>query len=404
MSQITDEELRLTKDETEKILAFRRDMHMHPELSHEEFETTRKIREFLASLPGVEFLELPDTSKVKTGVVARIRGALPGPETGLRADIDALPVQEPDGLAWKSQCDGKMHACGHDTHTSALLGAAMILSRLRDRLPGTVDLLFQEAEETTKGCREMLDAGLFSVIHPSHFFGMHNRPEVPEGQVVIQTGGLMSAKSNFIIRIKGKGGHGAMPDLCIDPIVCAGAVVMSLQTIVSRNIAPTDSAILTIGAIHGGTVENLIADSVEMKGCVRALSTEAKELEVRRLEKIVRSTAEAYQCQAEIEYRETIPLVYNSPEMTALAGRAATRIVGKENCVTATPTVASEDFSQIMELVPSYFYWIGSAIPGRPFYAWHNPHFQASDKAVTVGAEVLASSAVTTAEEFSSAE
>lgn len=212
-------DLHLTEKEAGQVLAIKRDLHMHPELSHEEFRTTERIREVLSGLPGIEILDLPDTSVVKTGVVARLRGGKSGGETGLRADIDALPQTEQVESPYKSRCEGKMHACGHDFHTASLLGAAMILSRNRAEVPGTVDFLFQEAEETTNGCQEMIDAGLFSIISPKYFFGMHNRPEVPAGQVVIQSGGLMSAKSNFVITVHGKGGHGAMPHLCIDPMV-----------------------------------------------------------------------------------------------------------------------------------------------------------------------------------------
>lgn len=388
-------DLHLTEKEEKRVLEIKRDLHMHPELSHEEFETTKKIRKVLEGLPGIEILELPDTSIVKTGVVARLTGGQPGGETGLRADIDALPQTEAYESPYKSVIPGKMHACGHDFHTSALLGAAMILSRCRDEVPGTVDFLFQEAEETTNGCKEMIDAGLFDIIHPRYFFGMHNRPEVPAGQVVIQPGGLMSAKTNFVITIHGKGGHGAMPHLCVDPIVCAAAVIQSLQTIVSRNVDPMENAILTIGSIHGGSVENLIVDKVEMTGCVRALSQATKDMQVKRLEEIVYGIAKAYQCTAEIEYKEILSVAWNSPEMTEIAHQAAAAVVGEENCVHATPTLASEDFAQIMDRVPSYLYWVGSGTEGEPLYAWHNPMFHADDRGLPVGAAVYASSAVT---------
>lgn len=174
-------DLHLTAEERQKILDIRRDLHRHPELSHEEFETTKKIREVLTDLPGIEILTLPDSSKVKTGVVARLTGGREGIETGLRADIDALPQTEQYESPWKSVFPGKMHGCGHDVHTASLLGAAMILSRNRSEVPGVVDFLFQEAEETTNGCREMVDAGLFDIIHPKYFFAEHNRPEVPAG-------------------------------------------------------------------------------------------------------------------------------------------------------------------------------------------------------------------------------
>lgn len=392
-------DMRLTAEERQKILDIKRDLHMHPELSHEEFETTKKIRKVLEGLPGIEILELPDTSKVKTGVVARLCGGRPGIEVGLRADIDALPQTEMYESPYKSCISGKMHGCGHDFHTAALLGAAMILSRNKDEVPGTVDFLFQEAEETTNGCKEMVDAGLFDIIHPRYFFAQHNRPEVPAGQVVVQPGGLMSAKTNFVITVHGKGGHGAMPHLCIDPIVCASAMVQSLQTIVSRNVDPMENAILTIGSINGGSVENLIVESVRMTGCVRSLDQKTKDMMISRFETIVKNTAAAYQCTADIEYREVLPVAYNSPDMVKIAHEAARSVVGEKNCVRAVPTLASEDFAVIMDMVPSYLYWIGSGTEGEPLYAWHNPMFHANDAGLPVGAEVYAASVIAANEE-----
>ena len=217
-------EIRLTSEEEAQIIDFRHDMHMHPELSHREFRTTSNIKAFLSTLEGIEILELP---RKTTGVVARLIGGKMGPEICLRADIDAICQTEDNDLPWKSRETGIMHACGHDFHTAGLLGAAMILSRKREEVPGTVDFLFQEAEETTDGAREMIDAGIFEVIHPVAFFGEHNRPEVPVGKVVCKNGALMAAKTNFVIRVIGRGGHGSMPHLCVDPIVASAAIIQS---------------------------------------------------------------------------------------------------------------------------------------------------------------------------------
>ena len=380
-------DLRLTNEEERRVLDFRHDMHMHPELSHREFRTTANIKSFLQNLTGIEILPL---EKETTGLVARLVGGKPGDEIGLRADIDAICQTEENDLPWKSCEDGIMHACGHDFHTAGLLGAAMILSRNRDEVPGTVDFLFQEAEETTDGAREMIDAGLFGVIHPVAFFGEHNRPEVICGKVVCKNGALMAAKTNFVIRIIGRGGHGSMPHLCVDPIVASAAVIQSLQTVVSRNTDPLDSVVLSVGSIHGGSIENLVVDKVEMTASIRALSLEAKEKAVRRMETIVKNTAEAYECSAEIEYREILPLTFNGEEMYRKAVRAAQMAVGSENVIDVPPTLASEDFSMIMDRVPSFFYWIGSGVPGRRPYAWHQSRFMADDAGVKVAAEVMA--------------
>ncbi len=382
----------LTEREGEEILRIKRELHMHPELSHREKRTSALIREIVSSLPGMEELALP--RPLETGVLFRLRGGKWGGETGLRADIDALPIQEQYESPYKSLTDGIMHGCGHDFHTAALIGAAMILTRQRDLLPGTVDFLFQMGEESTDGMRDTLEAGLLQVIHPKRFFAIHNRPEVPAGKVVIQAGPLMSAKANFDLTVLGAGGHGAMPQLARDPISASALIISALQTVVSRNIAPGDNAILTIGAIHGGSTENLIPDRVQMKGSVRSLSQKTRDMEMERLEAISKHVAEACLCRAELSFREELPAVVNSPEMTEIARRAAGLSAGEENLVQAEPSLASEDFALLMEHVPSYLYWVGSGTEGEELSAWHNPGFHTNDAALPVAAGVYASSAV----------
>lgn len=389
--------VKLTQEEENRLIAFKQDLHMHPELPHQEYRTTEKILEFLQSIPGVEILSL---KKDLTGVVARMRGqggvddSVAVSEVALRADIDALPQTEKYESPYISKNQGVMHACGHDFHTASLLGTALLLSKCRDQWSGTVDFLFQEAEETTDGAQEMIDAGLFDVIQPQMFFGMHNRPEVEAGKVVCHKGALMACKTNFVITVRGLGGHGGNPHLSIDPIVCAAAMVQSLQTIVSRNTDPFDQVAFTIGSIHGGTVENQVADEVVMKASIRALSEETKGKALKRLEEIVSGTASAYACMASIVYREVLPLVYNSDEMYDLAKKAAVSAVGEENVTDAKPTLASEDFSLIMERVSSFFYWIGSGTPGEEVFAWHHERFHTDDRGILVGAETMAQAAL----------
>lgn len=384
-------EFTFTKEEEERILSCKRDLHMHPEPSHEEYRTSRQIKAFLETLPGVEILSL---HKDVTGVVARIHGAKGRGEVGLRADIDALRQTEEYDSPYRSKTDGMMHACGHDFHTACLLGAAVLLSNTRQDWCGIVDLLFQEAEEATNGAQEMIDAGLFEVFHPQMFFGLHNRPEVVAGQVVCHEGPLMSAKSKITIRVKGQGGHGSMPQCCKDPIVAASALVMALQTITSRSIDPQDSVVFTIGSIHGGEVENLIADSVEMKASMRALGEEAKDRALEALEELVASIPKAYGCTGEVEYAESLPMVYNSKEMTELAIAAAKEAIGDKQVVDSKPSMASEDFALIMERVPSFFFWVGSGTQGEPCYAWHHPMFHTNDDGIFSGAKVMANAAV----------
>ena len=389
---------RLTENEYQNILAFKRDLHMHPELSRREFETTGKIRTFLEELPDFEILPL--VTETGTGVAARIRGQERNsvdfpekiPEIMLRADIDALPQTEEYESPWKSQTPGIMHACGHDFHTASLLGAALLLQRAKrdGALPGTVDLVFQPAEEGTTGACMMIEAGLFDLICPDLCFGFHNWPSVESGKVVCREGALMSAKRNFEIRIYGKGGHGSMPHLNIDPIVCAAAVIQSLQTVVSRSTSPLDSVILTVNMIEGGSPANLVADQVRMLATVRSLSDDALDHAISRIESIVESTAKAYECRSEILWNRRIPSVWNEPEMTALASECAAS-AGFE-VIDAEPSLASEDFSCYRAYVPSFFYWIGSTPAGEPPQDLHKPRFHTDDSVLQCAAELFMAS------------
>ena len=381
---------RLTSEEYRKALALKRDLHMHPELSNAEHRTTERIRAFLSEIPGVELLPLP----VDTGVAARIEGCGGGPEVMLRADIDALPQTEEYESDWKSCTPGVMHACGHDLHTAALAGAALLLGRAKadGALPGTVDLVFQPAEEGTTGARKLIRAGLFDTIHPQLCFGIHNWPSVQTGSIVCHEGALMSAKRNFEIWIYGAGGHGSMPHLNIDPIVCAAAVVQSLQTVVSRNTSPLDSAVLSINMIQGGSPANLVVDQVMMKATVRSLSESTLDRAISRVETIVEKTAEAYECRSEIIWNERIPAVWNSPEMTAMAKKCAERT----GCLVtdAPPSLASEDFALYRSFVPSFFYWVGSTAAGDQPEELHRPRFHTDDAALRHAAELYAVSAL----------
>ncbi len=390
-SKVIEEYRQLTSEESQRIIEFRHYMHEYPEISNEEIETTKRIKQFLAELEGIEILELP----VKTGVVAILKGAKPGRTVGLRCDIDAIPQTEQYSCAYKSHISGVMHACGHDTHTAAVLGAAMVFSRLQNEIKGNIVFLFQKAEETTTGAKEMIEAGLFDIIQPDMFFALHNWPTVPTGQVICKRGALMSAKTNFVIKIKGHGGHGSMPHLNIDPIVCASAVVMSLQTVLSRNINPLDAMVFSINSIQGGSVNNLVVDDTTMTATIRSLSATGMKRAKERMERIVQDTCRAYECSCEIEYIDDIPLTFNPETMYSLAYEAAEKVVGKENIVDIEPTLASEDFAFIMQRVPSFMYWFGSAIEGVTNEALHQPSYHANDGMITVASNVLVSAVLT---------
>lgn len=378
----------LTNDDIKSLTDFRHDLHRNPELSGREVRTTKKIREFLSALPECQIISMP----VKTGVIARIPGT--DSEIMLRADIDALPQTERVDIPWKSSIPGVMHACGHDLHTAALCGAALLLCRMKreGKILPTTDLVFQPSEEGTTGARMLIDAGLFDRIHPEACFGMHNWPSVEIGSVVCRQGALMSAKRNFEIIVYGAGGHGSMPHLNVDPIVCAGAMIQSLQTVVSRNVNPLDAGILSINMIEGGEAVNRVADQVRMMATVRSLSEDVLDRMIERVETVVERSAQAYECRSEIIWKERIPAVWNSPEMTEKAIHCAER--SRCRVVDASPSLASEDFALYRKYVPSFYYWVGSRMKDADIHELHTPQFYADDSVIEYAAELYTSCAV----------
>lgn len=391
-----DKGYRITKEELYHIQEIKNKIHEKPELSNQEYETTRFIKHELEKLDGIEFIALP----IKTGIVARIKGKMPGKTIALRADIDGIAQNEEAEVTIKSQVPGVMHACGHDFHTACLLGAALVLSRLRRNLCGDIILIFQPAEETTTGAQMLIEAGLLKKIHIDAIFGMHNRPEIPVGQVVVKEGSLMAAKSNFRIIVHGVGGHGSMPHKCEDPIICAAALIEGIQTIVSRNTDPFEPIVISIGSIHGGSTENLIVDKVEMTGSMRVLSEQVRQNAMKRLLNLVRGIAQTYGCTSELIIEETLPPVENNKPMIEIARKAAINTVGIDQIVTSQPSMASEDFSIFMEKIPGFFYWIGSGKTNETCYAWHNSKFSTNDEALETGANLLVQAVIVAAEEL----
>lgn len=380
----------LTEEQIQKLLQTKAHLHQNPEISWQEFETTAFIRNELSHIDGVEIL----SNDLKTGLIARIAGAQPGKCVALRADIDALEVNE----EWESSCmslkPGLGHACGHDFHTTALIGAAILLAQSRQHWKGEVILIFQPAEETTNGAREILRTGIFEKYPVSAIFGLHNRPEVPTGKVVVKTGPLMAAKINFAITVHGLGGHGSMPHKCVDPIVCAAAIVQNVLTIPARNVDPMKALVLSICSIHGGTPQNLIVDTVKMTGSMRSLDPEVGKRAFERLQTIVRATAETYECHADFEVVESVPAVINSETLLPHALNAASVALGKDAVVNSESCLATEDFADYMAHIPGFFYWLGSRKPNETLYSWHNSKFHTDDAALPGGARLLAASAL----------
>lgn len=374
-------ELRTLKDE----------LHRHPELSFQEVRTTALLKEKLDGL-GLERVDLG----METGVVALLRGAKPGGTVALRADIDAIAQQEAPHDGALSCTNGIMHGCGHDFHTVGLYGAARLLAAQRETLAGNVVFLFQPAEEVTQGAQAMLDHGLLDKLpeKPRYLFGLHNRPELPTGTIAVMEGPVMAGKSHFTITLHGKSGHGGSPHKCTDVIVAGAAVVNALQTVVSRDTDPLDSVVCSVLSIHAGTPDNFVPDVLTMTGSIRFHQEWAHQKARRRLEELTTGVAAAYGCTADVAFHPGAPATVNSPELTALARKAALELVKPDKVAAPRPDMGSEDFAVFGQHIPAFFYWLGSGFPGQANPCWHNEHFRTDDSALPLAAALLAQSAL----------
>lgn len=379
-----------------------RHCHENPELSFKEYETTAYIKNMLTDL-GIEILEIEG---LDTGVVGLLRGSQDGPCIALRADIDGLPIQEESTSAFPSQRPGVMHACGHDIHYASLLCAAKILAAMRDEIHGSVKFLFQPAEELNLGAKKMVSLGCLENPKVDAIFGMHNSPEIPQGTVAVKNGPLMAGVDRINLAIKGRGGHGGIPQRNADPIVAAAAVIQSLQTIVSRNLSPIDSGVVSVCNIQAGqgTTNNVCPDEVKMYGTVRTYRRETKGLMDRRIHEIVESIAAAYNTVGEVEYIYELPVTDNTrrpgwPDLPKVANAA---VVGAgAQPVDPEPSGGGEDFSIFVEGhgghegVPGFFYWLGVRNEEKDcVHSWHSPHFKAEPACIPIGAGVYALSAL----------
>jgi amidohydrolase len=364
---------------------WRRDIHANPETAFEEHRTSALVARLLESF-GVEV----ERGIAQTGVVGTLQGAQPGgPAIALRADMDALHVEERNDFAHASRNQGRMHACGHDGHTAMLLGAAKYLAETRN-FAGTVHFIFQPAEENEGGARAMLEAGVFARYPVEAVYGMHNWPELPVGQFAIRPGPMMAAFDIFEIVITGKGAHAAMPHLGIDPIVCAAQMVTGLQTIVSRAVHPLESAVVSVTQIHGGDTWNVIPDGVVLRGTIRAFSPAVRD----RLEPAIRRIADgvcrAAGAQFDLRYERRYPPTVNSPEQTEIAAAIAAEMVGAANVKRdELPSMGAEDFAFFLEQKPGAYIWIGngSAAGGGML---HNPRYDFDDAVLPLGASYWA--------------
>ena len=372
--------IRELEDNLPEMTEWRRDIHAHPEIAFEEHRTAKLVADKLAEF-GIEV----ETGIAGTGVVGTLTRGRGNRAIGLRADLDALPIQETNDFAHKSTQPGKMHACGHDGHTTMLLGAARHLAESGD-FEGTVYFIFQPAEENEGGGRAMVEAGLFDRFPMESVYGMHNIPGMPVGSFAIKPGPMMAAFDIFDLTITAKGGHAAMPHLAIDPIVIGSKIVDAYQTIVSRNLDPQDPAVLSITQFHGGDAYNVIPNEVTIKGCTRCFSARVQTRLEERMRAIAQDICRAYGAQAKFHYERRYPPTVNSADEARVAGDVAIGISGA-NRVNLNPKSAmgSEDFAFMLQEKPGAYIWIGNG-DGEGSCMVHNPGYDFNDAVLPIGA------------------
>ena len=361
----------------ETLISIRRNLHEHPELSYEEFETTKAIKNWLEE-KNITIIN----SSLETGVIAEISGNNSGPLIAIRADIDALPIQEETNLPYASKIHGKMHACGHDFHTAAIIGAAYLLKEKESSLKGTVRFIFQPAEESSNGACKVIDAGHLQNVQA--IFGMHNKPDLPVGTIGIKDGPLMAGVDRFEIEIHGVGTHAAVPDAGVDPIVASSQIVMALQTIVSRNISSSHNAVVSVTNIHSGNTWNVIPEKATLEGTVRTFQAETREKIPALMERIIQGVSDALGVKTEFRFYPGPPAVHNDTSLTSLSTQVAEKM--NLNIISPTPSMAGEDFSFYQQEIPGSFVFMGT----NGTHEWHHPAFTVDERALSISAEYFA--------------
>ncbi len=367
------------------LIAVRRDLHAHPELAFTETRTAGVVARELARL-GIEHR----TGVGRTGVVGTITGGRPGPTLVIRGDMDALPIAEMTGLAFASQNPGLMHACGHDVHTTTLLGAAAALKHLAPGMAGTVRLLFQPAEEILGGAAAMIEDGALDGVDLA--LGFHNHPDIPVGHFGAVRGATYAACDRMRIVVRGVSGHAAYPQAAVDPIVAAAHLITSLQTIVSREIGALEPCVVTIGAIHAGTVHNIIPDTCELLGTVRTLSPAIRTRAEAAIRRIVAGMGAAFRTPCDLHWAPGVPPTMNADPVLEQSVAAVQRQLG-DVFVPSEPTMGAEDFAMIAARVPSFVLRVGSGAPGRDDHL-HNSGYQPDEACIGLGAQALARAAM----------
>ncbi|MDN5326015.1 MAG: hypothetical protein PWP41_711 [Moorella sp. (in: firmicutes)] len=380
-----------------QLVAWRRRLHQYPELSFEERETSAMVAGVLREL-GLQVRR----GIGGTGVVGVLAGAGEGPGVALRADMDALPLQEDTGEEFASRYPGRMHGCGHDAHMTVVLGAAALLAERRRELPGPVVFIFQPGEELPPGgASRMLAAGVLEDPLVKAAFGLHVTAYLPVGTVGVRSGAIMASADNFTIKIKGRTSHGASPHLGADAIVAAAQAVLALQTIVSRHLDPVQPAVLTVGTINGGDKENIVAGEVTLTGTTRALNNVMRQQLEKGMRQVLAGVAAASGTEIDLDYLWGYPPLINNAGLTELFRRVAGEILGPDKVLElANPSMGAEDFARYAEKVPAVYFNLGAAIPGAEPHPWHHPRFNINEDCLPAGAALLAALALRTLEDF----
>ncbi|OCL27695.1 hypothetical protein U472_03845 [Orenia metallireducens] len=389
MLNIKEESFKIKED----IIKVRREIHANPELGFEEWETARLVADYLRSL-GLEVEE----GIAKTGVVGFLEGKNRDKVIAIRADMDALPIKEQNECEYKSQTEGKMHACGHDSHTAMVLGVAKLLTKFKDQLEGSVKFIFQPNEEQTEmpgGADTMIEEGVLEDPKVEAILGIHVNPQLEVGTVGIKEGPIMAATDKFKITIKGEGGHGAAPHETIDAIIIAADIVQNLQSIVSRRISPVEPTVLTIGKLCGGESYNVIADEVEIEGTVRTVNPEVRDKVPLLMEQTIDGVTDIFGGDYTFDYQFGHSVLENDKKLTALITQVSKEIIGEDNTVILkNPLMAGEDFASYAKEIPGFFLHLGVSNPDRKVYPWHHPKFNLDEEALPIGMAILAESAM----------
>ena len=374
------------QDVAAQVVVDRRYLHAHPELGFQEYETSRFVAARLRDL-GLDVR----TGIAETGVVGLLRGGRPGKTVLLRADMDALPIDELNDVPYKSRVPGTMHACGHDGHTAILLNAARVLATRREDLAGTVKFVFQPCEERPPGgAIRMIEEGVLEEPAVDAVFGLHLSQWLPVGTVVARPGPTMAAADMFHLEIKGTGGHAAAPHLCVDAALVAAQVLVALHTLVAREVKPIEPAVLTVGMIQAGTAPNVIPETALLHGTVRTFDKELRRYMARRVEEVARGVAAAMRADCACTYEWGYSAVVNDPAMADLVATVAREVVGPDNVVAFEPTMGGEDFAAFLERVPGCFFFVGTRNDERGLvWGHHHPRFDVDETAVPIGIEMF---------------